>query len=68
MAKVIIDKEKCKSCRLCVSKCPVKILKINNDYLNDKGLNPVSVTDEEKCIGCLRCATICPDCVITIEK
>ncbi len=68
MPKIIIDSERCKSCGLCVGKCPVQILQIDKKRLNRKGYNPVRITDMDKCLGCKRCATICPDCVFTIQK
>lgn len=66
--KVIFNQERCKGCGLCVSVCPVKILFLDNDVLNNKGYNVASVNDEEKCIGCSSCALMCPDSVITVER
>ncbi len=68
MAKITINKERCKGCGLCTSVCPMKIIVTDMASLNDKGYRPAKVTEPEKCIGCAFCATICPDCVITIEK
>ena len=68
MAKVTINEEKCKGCGLCVMACPKKIVEIDQEKLNAKGLNPARVTDMDKCIGCAFCATMCPDCVIIVEK
>lgn len=67
MAKVIIFEDKCKGCKLCISVCPKKILKSDNEKLNKKGFHPIFVTDNNECIGCAFCATICPDCVIEVE-
>jgi 2-oxoglutarate ferredoxin oxidoreductase subunit delta len=68
MAKVYIDEEKCKGCGLCVMVCPKKIMEIEKQKLNAKGLYPAHITDMEQCIGCAFCATMCPDTVITVEK
>lgn len=68
MAKVYINEEKCKGCGLCVTVCPKKIIQIDKDKLNEKGLNSAHVIDMEKCIGCAFCATMCPDTIITVEK
>ncbi len=68
MAKVTINKERCKGCGLCTSVCPKKIIVTDTETLNDKGYRPAKITEPDKCIGCAFCATICPDCVITIEK
>jgi len=68
MAKVIINEERCKGCRLCNTVCPKKIIMVDNTKLNARGLHPAGVSDMSLCIGCAFCATICPDCVIEVEK
>ncbi|MDQ2086800.1 4Fe-4S dicluster domain-containing protein [Herbivorax sp. ANBcel31] len=67
MAKVTIDENRCKGCKLCISVCPKKIVVVK-DKLNLKGFYPVEIEDMEKCIGCAFCAMMCPDCVIEVEK
>ncbi len=68
MPKLIIDKENCKGCSMCVNVCPKKILELAQDEINPKGYHPLKITDEAACIGCAFCATMCPDMIITIEK
>lgn len=64
--RVGIDRERCKGCELCVSVCPVGVLKMSKD-MNEAG-NPVAETAEpSRCIGCGRCARICGDCAIEIS-
>ncbi|MFA7283582.1 MAG: 4Fe-4S dicluster domain-containing protein [Candidatus Omnitrophota bacterium] len=67
MAKVVIDRDKCKGCFLCVSFCPKGIIK-KSARLNKKGLNFVEIDPKGSCAGCLQCAIICPDCCIEIYK
>jgi len=67
MYKVIIDRELCKGCGLCIRVCPEQILKFDEN-LNSKGFSPVKCINEEKCIGCTMCAQICPDIVFEIYK
>ena len=68
LKKVIFNEERCKSCELCVSVCPKKILRISDDKMNEKGYKPAEIFEQDKCIGCAFCATICPDAAITIEE
>ena len=63
----IIEKY-CKSCSLCISVCPVKILQISKNKTNSKGYDPIEVIDEDKCIGCESCTLICPDGAINVKK
>jgi len=68
MAKgqVIFNEERCKGCELCVSVCPVKIIKLQEVNINLQGYHPAGVIDEDKCIGCANCALICPDGAISV--
>lgn len=63
---VIIHKDRCKGCDLCVEECPVKIL-VKGSHLNSRGLLYIEVSDPSLCTGCRRCATVCPDIAIRIE-
>lgn len=67
MAKVKVLGEYCKSCGLCVTICPKKVLAIG-DKLNAKGYYAVVVADESKCIGCALCGTVCPDLALEVYK
>lgn len=42
---------KCKSCGLCVEKCPAGAIPVENP----------KETDSDACIGCMRCVQICPN-------
>jgi 2-oxoglutarate ferredoxin oxidoreductase subunit delta len=57
----------CKSCALCVEKCPVSALSMNAKETNyfDK---PMPNVDIKKCTACLICQNICPDSAIKINK
>ncbi|KYO67798.1 4Fe-4S dicluster domain-containing protein [Thermovenabulum gondwanense] len=66
MNKLIIDKDRCKGCGLCVNVCPKKILFLDQEEVNILGYHPVA--SKEGCIACGFCATVCPDIVFTIYK
>ena len=63
---IIIDKERCKGCDVCVSSCPFGVLELSN-MVNSKGYNySQMVTDA--CTGCASCAVMCPDSCITVYR
>ncbi|MDD5020083.1 MAG: 4Fe-4S dicluster domain-containing protein [Candidatus Omnitrophica bacterium] len=66
MAEVRINRQRCKSCRLCIVWCPKKNLKID-ETLNDAGVFPAVVIDAASCTGCGMCFAMCPDSCIEIK-
>jgi len=67
MAKIKIDKDKCKGCMLCVSVCPRKVI-VKSKKLNKRGIYAVEVKKNASCSGCAMCAVICPDVCIEVYK
>ena len=69
MAKIKINKNRCKGCYLCVVNCPHALIKITPE-LGPKGVKTVYFMDPggRKCTGCAMCAQVCPDCVIEVYK
>ncbi len=64
MGRIVIDKEECKGCYICVNACPKGLLK-KSETRNEHGDYPVEfVGDEGSCIGCAMCAQSCPDVAI----
>lgn len=68
MPKVTFREDFCKGCGLCVSACPMDIIELDKERLNDKGYHPATCTDQSKCKGCTFCAVQCPDSVIIVER
>lgn len=66
MAKIKIDKERCKGCYLCVVNCPKGLIKISST-INKRGVKPVEFRGG-KCAGCALCAVVCPDCGIVVLR
>ncbi|MBQ3691601.1 MAG: 4Fe-4S binding protein [Bacteroidales bacterium] len=64
---VVIDKEKCKGCGLCVETCKFQVLQLSQQ-VNLKGYNPAFMVNPQNCTGCTNCAVICPDAVITVYR
>jgi 2-oxoglutarate ferredoxin oxidoreductase subunit delta len=67
-AKIIVDKEYCKGCALCVNFCPQKVIRTSNS-ISKKGYHPVEFCDPDgKCTGCTLCALMCPEAAIAVYK
>lgn len=68
MVELVIDKERCKGCGLCVRACPKKLLVISESVINRSGYHPAEMTDMAACVACTACALTCPDVCIEISK
>ena len=62
---IIMDRERCKGCHLCIDVCPRHALKLSGK-LTDAGVEIVAWDEDAGCSACLMCAAICPDAAITI--
>ena len=65
---IVVDKERCKGCSLCVAACPVKVISLADKMVNRRGYRDVEQTDAERCTGCTSCAIVCPDGCITVYR
>ena len=55
---VIIDKERCKGCEVCIASCPFSVIAMSEE-VNSKGYRfAIKVNDE--CTGCKACIASCP--------
>jgi 2-oxoglutarate ferredoxin oxidoreductase subunit delta len=61
--KLVIRKEYCKGCSMCVSVCPFKVLELDKEF-NQTGYQTVKQVKE--CKGCAFCYLICPDSAIEV--
>ena len=59
MEAVIINRQWCKGCAICVALCPKEALALENDK---------AVTVPDRCIACGMCELYCPDLAITVDK
>jgi len=57
----------CKSCGLCIEKCPVKAISFSK---KDLGVyySPTVEIDIAKCTACKICELTCPDSALKVEK
>jgi len=62
---VLIDRELCKGCMLCINACPFSVLAADT-ALNSAGVYPVYAKSAADCTGCASCYRVCPDCAITV--
>lgn len=60
LKEIIINKEWCKGCGICVHFCPKEVLALDD---NDKS----SVKNPEKCSVCRLCELRCPDLAIEVR-
>ncbi|MDR1302757.1 MAG: 4Fe-4S dicluster domain-containing protein [Treponema sp.] len=62
---IVIDRELCKGCLLCVHFCPLHVLEADTQP-NTTGSYPSKVVHQEACTGCGNCFEVCPDICITV--
>jgi len=63
---VVIDRDRCKGCEVCVNACPTQTLRMANE-VNAKGYF-YAEPYQDTCTGCMNCAVVCPDGVITVYR
>jgi 2-oxoglutarate ferredoxin oxidoreductase subunit delta len=66
-SKVTISAKHCKGCKLCISACPRKALKLTGRYTH-AGIEIIEWDASSGCTACLLCTAMCPDAAITIEE
>ncbi len=64
---IIVDKERCKGCGVCVASCPCDVLALSVE-VNSKGYPAAQMANPDACTGCASCAVICPDSCITVYR
>ena len=60
MHEVIINRDWCKGCNICVAFCPKNVLVLDE---KEKAI----VQRPELCIGCRLCEHLCPDLAVTVH-
>jgi len=67
MAKIYINDNYCKGCKLCIHFCPKNVLETSTK-LSKRGVPMPVVAHIENCNGCGVCELFCPDFAIVVEK
>lgn len=60
--RVLIARERCKGCELCIEFCPRDVLVCSQEF-NAKGYHYPIVTKDE-CVNCRLCVSVCPEFAI----
>lgn len=64
MARIVINKDLCKSCKICMNACPKALIKTST-CVNSTGFHYAEFDDPNgECLGCAVCAQSCPDAAI----
>lgn len=61
MKKLVIQRQWCKGCRVCVEFCPKQVLDID-------GEDKIYAKHPENCIFCNMCGLRCPDLAIEVRQ
>ena len=62
---LMVDRERCKGCELCIEVCPVQVLTPSAE-LNSRGVPPPTLKPQGRCTLCTLCEYMCPDLAIYI--
>ena len=65
--KIIISRELCKECGLCIHFCPKKVI-VQSGKLNSAGYQSAEFKDDGECTGCAICAIVCPEVAIEVYR
>ena len=65
--RVKINPDTCKGCGLCVERCPMDVLKLEEVQGNGKQKKKISLVSLDRCLGCGLCVYKCPTQSLVLE-
>lgn len=66
MPEIVIHRDWCKGCYICVNVCPRNVLEIDQESF-DHGFHPVVAVRPDDCTVCRQCELLCPDLAIAVS-
>ena len=67
IARIHVDRERCKGCGFCVEFCDSLVLEMSSEH-NAKGYRLLAVKGIEDCNLCQMCQRVCPEFAIFTKK
>ena len=64
MGRIVINKDRCKGCGICIGACPKGLIQISSDLNKYNNHYAQYIDNDNKCVGCQICAKSCPDIAI----
>lgn len=64
---LVVKRERCKGCYLCMHVCPKHVFDKEEGF-NAKGYQPVRAARPQDCTGCRACTIVCPDVVFELYE
>ncbi len=61
----VVDRDRCKGCRICVSVCPYQALEMSREKTQRGYFFPI---ENGNCTACKQCLYACPDFVLSVHK
>lgn len=61
LKEIVINREWCKGCGICVAFCPTQVLELDKHDIS-------TAVHPEKCICCKMCELRCPDLAIEVRE
>jgi len=65
MPRIVVNKNYCKGCEICVEICPKKVFEMSKEF-SERGYHTPIPVRQNDCILCHQCELYCPDQAIAV--